>query len=293
MISYTLDDEVLQNCENCGSDQLETFQIEKDHRLLFCTKCLLYQKGTLPHDELYQESKYHLGYYSRRSAKIRTALIRLASVTKYLPTNSIKMLDVGCSIGATVAAGKRMGWESMGVDVSQSAVDFCREHGLDCHSIDNFKLPFPDNSFDLLTSWHVIEHVMDVRQTLDEWMRVVRPGGILILETPDSQCFKARRLGAKYKKFWPEGHLYTFTRSNMCSLLRQSGFEILPSRILGKLGTLPIHLTAYAAAYRSWRKLNRKFGFCKSIEVCCRKSEAQSNAVARKANKTTGNKSAA
>jgi len=93
----------------------------------------------------------------------------------------------------------------------------------------------------------------------------------MVLETPDSQCYKAKKLGADYAKFWPRGHLYTFTRSNMSSLLENAGFEVLPSRIVGKLNALPPHLTAYAAAYRGWRKLNRAAGLCKSIEVCSRK----------------------
>ena len=260
-------------CENCGCDSLNEFKVAEGNEFLFCPECLLYQKRVRPPYEHY-EADYHDRYAKRREAKIITGMTRLAALTKYTDVREPRTLDVGCSIGASVEASQRMGWKATGVDVSQAAVDYCCEKGLDCYKIDDFELPFEDNTFDIVTSWHVIEHVDDVRATLNEWYRVVRPGGLLVLETPDSQCLKARRLGAKYQSFWPFDHLYTFTRSNMSSLLQQSGFEVLPSRVLGKFTALPLHLTLYAAGYRTVRETYRALGWCKSIEVCCRKPKA-------------------
>ncbi|MEL7499574.1 MAG: class I SAM-dependent methyltransferase [Planctomycetota bacterium] len=257
-------------CENCGHETLSRFEVEKGNCFLVCPQCLLYQKREQPPLEHY-ESNYHTTYASRRNYKILTALTRLGALTKYLDVDHPKMLDVGCSIGATVEAAVRLGWDAHGVDVSKTAVQYCVDQGLQCQPIDGLRLPFEDNSFDVVTSWHVIEHVEDVKATLAEWYRVVKPGGILVLETPDSQCWKARRLGTEYKHFWPFDHLYTFTRSNMCSFLETAGFEVLPSRVLGKLNSVPLHVTAYALAYRSYRKLYRTLGWCKSIEVCARK----------------------
>ncbi|MEM7453053.1 MAG: methyltransferase domain-containing protein [Planctomycetota bacterium] len=265
-------------CENCGCDQLQTFVISEQHDLLFCPECLLYQKGTPPENEHY-ESFYHTGYARRRNNKIITARVRLGALTKYVNVEKPRMLDIGCSIGATVEAGTLLGWRASGVDVSSAAVNFCSSLGLDCHKIDGTELPFADDTFDVVTSWHVIEHVSDVKETLAEWNRVLKPGGIMVLETPDSQCLKARTQGARYAKFWPQGHLYTFTRSNMSSLLEQSGFEVLPSRIIGSLTALPPHMTMYAAAYRTLRKAYRGLGLCKSIEVCSRKISTPAEAT--------------
>lgn len=257
-------------CENCGSQNLEPFTVQPNNIFQHCSDCLLYQKQSPPPLEHYEES-YHEYYARRRGKKIATAKTRLGALTRYLKVKQPKMLDVGCSIGATVEAAKQLGWDASGVDVSKVAVEFCRDRGLDCQAIDDHRLPYADNTFDVLTSWHVIEHVDDVNSTLTEWFRVIKPGGILVLETPDSQCWKARRLGPAYESFWPHDHLYTFTRANMCQFLRRAGFDVLPSRVIGKVNALPLHLTLYATAYRSLRKAYRRFGWCKSIEVCCRK----------------------
>jgi len=257
-------------CENCGSRKLQDFTVQPGNTFLYCDDCLLYQKCSRPPYEHY-ENDYHSYYARRRDKKIITGMTRLGALTKYVTADKPRALDVGCSIGASVEAAKRLGWESSGVDVSQAAVDFCCQQGLDCHKVNDHRLPYADDTFDVLTSWHVIEHVDDANETLEEWFRVLKPGGILVLETPDSQCLKARRLGSQYESFWPFDHLYTFTRSNMCSFLKRAGFEVLPSRVLGKLTALPPHLTLYATAYRSLRHAYRQFGWCKSIEVCCRK----------------------
>lgn len=261
------------NCENCDHGPLESFIDRPGHQLKRCPKCNLFQKGVLESNEVY-EGDYHDCYSSRKRSKEITASIRLASITKDLATErgSIPhVLDIGCSVGATVKAAEDMGWDATGVDVSQGAIDFCHDRGLDCHKIDGTALPFDDNTFDLVTNWHVIEHVSDVRETLAEWRRVLKPGGAMILETPDSTCWKARRLGAEYRKFWPPEHLYTFDQANLSSILQTAGFELLPSRLIGKASALPAHLTLYALAYRGLRAAYRKLGVCKSLEICCRK----------------------
>lgn len=262
-------------CENCGHVELSKFIDKPGHQLLHCAKCDLFQKGFLESQLVYEED-YHEEYAQRLGSKKATAKIRLGSIKPYLESAGLdsaspKMLDIGCSIGATVSAAVELGWRPTGVDVSQRAVDVCKSRDLDCHLIEGVELPFEDNTFDLVTNWHVIEHVADVKETLAEWQRVLKPGGVMILETPDARYLKARMLGTRYSKFWPSEHLYTFTRDNLESILNQTGFEILPNRLIGSWTALSPALTTYAIGYRSLRTVCRRFRMCKSLEICCRK----------------------
>ena len=259
-------------CENCGATGLEPFidRPEVFHISYRCPNCGLYQKGVEAPDPMY-ESDYHDGYLSRKRSKTLTAQIRLGSLRGYFEDNDVRLLDIGCSIGATVAAAESFGWSATGVDISSVAVKHCIESGHDCHLIKGVELPFPDNSFDIVTNWHVIEHVKDVYETLAEWRRVLKPGGIMMLETPNSRYLKARIMGSKYTKFWPSGHLYTFNRANLSSILNQAGFDVLPTKLTGGRGALPMHINTYAAIYRGYRELCRSLDLCKSIEITCRK----------------------
>ena len=262
-------------CENCGHDNLSKFIDEPGQLLLHCSNCDLFQKGALESQLVYAEA-YHEEYFKRLGSKKATAKIRLGSIKPYLKMTGLdsaspKMLDIGCSIGATLSAAVELGWQPTGVDVSQRAVDACTERGLDCHLVEGLEIPFGDNTFDLVTNWHVLEHVADVKETLTEWQRVLKPGGVMILETPDARYLKARMLGTSYKKFWPSEHLYAFNRKNLESILDKTGFEILPNRLIGSWTALSPALTTYAIGYRSFRTVCRRFRMCKSLEICCRK----------------------
>ena len=162
-------------CENCGSTSLQAFEVPGQTLLWKCRTCDLYQQGRLPDEEAY-ENEYHEDYQRALSRKIRTAQVRLCRVSTFLEESAPDLLDIGCSIGATVTAAQRRGWSARGVDVSQTAVDICRRQGLDCRRYDGQRLPFKDESFDVLTSWHVIEHVANVTETLAEWLRSPPPG---------------------------------------------------------------------------------------------------------------------
>ncbi len=263
---------VAYECENCGTNPLERFEVPRQTTLWKCTKCGLYQKGQPPTDRLY-EDEYHDGYLRSLPRKIRTAQVRLGRAVKYLPEHckSPSVLDVGCSIGATVSAAARRGWDAHGVDVSRSAVDSCRIRGLNCVHYGGDRLPFADKTFDILTSWHVIEHVENVSTVLDDWYRVLKPGGIMVLETPHANCWKARTQGAKYAKFWPAAHIYTFTPDTLEPFAARCGFEVLPNPWFAAPTSTGLATTTYALAYQAFLATSRATGFAKAFQLFARR----------------------
>lgn len=275
-------DDMPETCENCGHVQLDRFIDRPGQRLDRCPKCRLYQNGKLDSTQVYEDN-YHAGYENRFRGKVLTAKIRLGAASFYLTSSHPNCLDVGCSVGATLQAARDFGWHALGVDVSQTAIGICRKQGLDCQVIAGHKLPFADNTFDLVTHWHVIEHVDDVTAALAEWRRILKPGGIMMFETPNSDYIKARLLGRRYKKFWAPEHLYTFNRSNMSSLLQKSGFEIVPTRLTGGIRALPIYQNAYASVYRGFREICRGARISKSFEITCRKAAGEPVSSSRQA----------
>ena len=143
-----------------------------------CTTCGLYQNGRLAETSEYS-ADYHQCYEHRREKKLRTARVRLNRIAPLVQVDSPRLLDIGSSVGCVVEAAIERGWDAVGTDVSASAVAFCRQRNLPCRLISGNVLPFADNSIDVLTSWHVIEHVADVATTLADWFRVLRPGGVM------------------------------------------------------------------------------------------------------------------
>lgn len=267
-------------CELCDRQGLEKFAVPGSCVLWRCPDCGLYQQGK-PADDAAYGVAYHQGYLENRGKKIRTAMVRLNRVAPHVDVEKPRLLDIGCSVGCTVEAANRRGWQGFGVDVSDEMVDYCRELGLNCHKTGPLRLPFADCSFDVVTSWHVIEHVANVSETLTEWQRVLRPGGLLILETPDANCGKAKRLGAEYRKFWAAEHTYTFTPETLAPFIENAGFEPLSRPLFGRLTDLAPKMAAYAVVYQAYHGLRHAARIAKAFQVFARRRETKEDAVRR------------
>ena len=128
-------------CENCQTQPLEKFVVPQCTVMWHCPSCDLFQKGTYPDVSAY-DLRYHDIYEPFRRRKLRTAYVRLNRIATYLDQQTPRLLDIGCSLGATVEGAGRRGWEAWGVDLSADAVDYCRERGLNCVKSDGLRLTF-------------------------------------------------------------------------------------------------------------------------------------------------------
>jgi 2-polyprenyl-3-methyl-5-hydroxy-6-metoxy-1,4-benzoquinol methylase len=259
-------------CQLCDRPTLVEFVVPRSTTLWRCTQCGLYQNGQLVDNAAYA-AEYHRGYEHHREKKLRTATVRLNRIAPLVRAEAPRLLDVGSSVGCVIEAAINRGWSAVGIDVSASAVDFCRKRNLPCRLVDGNTLPFPDGSFDVLTAWHVIEHVADVEKTLADWFRVLRPNGILALETPDASSPIVRLRGSSYRKFWAPEHTYTFTPSTLAEFMQRAGFEMLRRPAFGNLANLSAGMTAYTVAYQTYQGLRRAAGISKAFQLFARRRE--------------------
>lgn len=258
-------------CENCGWQSLDKFTVPGITTMWHCSRCDLYQKGEATDVHVDYRMSYHKYYAAEKHRKLRTATIRLSQMASQLDVERPRLLDVGCSLGFTVESAARLGWESHGVDVSRDAIDFCRGRGLNCQVIDGLELPYDDNTFDALTAWHVIEHVTDVAAAAREWRRVLRPGGVFALETPDASCVKVRLSGARYRRFWKPEHVYVFRPENLAPLLEKAGFEILSPPHIHHIERLGLSLATYGVSYQVFQKFMSLTTLTKAFQLFCRR----------------------
>lgn len=261
-----------ESCQLCGAFPLEQFVVPRSTTLWRCAKCGLYQNGRVAEASAYAD-EYHVGYERHREKKLRTAMVRLNRIAPLVSAESPRLLDVGSSVGCVIEAAMERGWDAMGTDVSASAVEFCRERKLPCRLFEGNALPFADNSFDVLTSWHVIEHVANVEATLADWFRVLRPGGVMALETPDASSPMVRLRGSKYRKFWAPEHTYTFTPATLATFIQRAGFTVLARPKFGRLADMTPRMAAYTVAYQTYHALRKLAGVEKAFQIFARRPE--------------------
>ena len=134
------------------------------------------------------------------------------------------VLDVGCATGVLLAFLRERGWRTTGVEISPSA-DYARQQrGLDVRRQNIEECHFPDETFDMVTASHLIEHINDPGAFLSEVWRVLRPDAYLMLTTPNISGFQARLLGGKWRSAIFD-HLYLFSKRTITAMLKTRGFS--------------------------------------------------------------------
>lgn len=105
-------------------------------------------------------------------------------IVRHVPAGA-RVLDIGCGMGEVLA--KCPQYERLGVDIVAEFLPIARENGVDAIEGEIEALPFPDEDFDAVLVLDILEHVLDLNAAVREALRVLRPGGHLVMRSPDSQ----------------------------------------------------------------------------------------------------------
>jgi len=192
---------------------------------------------TIPGDnevrELY-DKEYSTGesfnqFYANLSVVRKSeAALRLRSLGKL--AQGRELLDVGSGMGYFVEAAIERGWDAQGVEISEKALALQKDRALPIfHS--SFELFEPGKLYDVVTLWAMLEHAVDPRGMLEKTYKLLKPGGILVIETGDISSHNAQRDGANWRMFYIAGHLYFFSGACLDMVLDAIGFTVLETHL--------------------------------------------------------------
>lgn len=138
-----------------------------------------------------------------------------------------RVLDIGCGSGGRyLDILKALGWTTFGTDASPNAADAARAKGHDVVVGVAEEQAFPDESMDVVTMWHVLEHTHSPRHALANAQRMLRPGGMLSLGVPNWGSVHARVFGQYWQSCEVPRHLFQFTKPTLTRYLQEAGFRI-------------------------------------------------------------------
>ena len=267
--------EKLSQCPVCMEGKFNAFLQVKDNvvshetfTINACEKCGFKFTNPRPDEQeigRYYESEEYI-YHSNKKKGIflsafhfvRDIAIRnkLKWINTLTPGNSKSMLDYGCGTGEFLSACKRNGWQTKGVETSPSA----RKHAIEKFGLDVEDLPafssLPKNSYDIITLWHVLEHVHRLDEALATLASLLKTNGHLLIAVPNCSSLDAAHYGANWAAYDPPRHLYHFTPKDMDALLDKHGMKVVKH--------IPLPFDAFYVSLLSERfksgKMNYLFG---------------------------------
>jgi ubiquinone/menaquinone biosynthesis C-methylase UbiE len=228
-------------CPACRVSGHRPFGTKGGHALLHCSACGTIYSGTKPCGQALDEIYDH--YYDQASFELHpvtgAALDRLArSFSPFRSTN--RWLDVGYGAGGLLTVAESHGWSCHGVEISPSTLRYGADRGWQvAESME--AACFRSARFDVVTMIELIEHVTAPDELLDRAARLLRPGGLLYVTTPNSRSLNRRILGLDWSVIAPPEHLTIWSPQGLCQALVRAGF--VPTRVRAE-GLNPSELSA-------------------------------------------------
>lgn len=238
-------------------DLTDFFHNEPAH-LLECQTCtlLLRQAHEVPPAEEYSEDEYDHALMERLYPRYVQAFRAKEKDYRGLLPAGAKVLEVGSHYGAFLQTAAEWGWHAEGIDVGRDTSRFAKSKGLTVRVAELDDTSFPSGAFDAVFIWNCFEQIEQPQSTLHAARRSLRPGGLLVVRTPNGLFYSlCRRLledpglydGAKtflvdvlgYNNLLGFPYLYGHNRTTLARLIEPFGFRF--SRILNsELLTLPL-----------------------------------------------------
>ena len=142
----------------------------------------------------------------------------------------LRVLDAGCGSGLFLREllARDPALMAVGIDASPRAAALAsRRYGVPAIAADLARAPFADASFDLIAMFHVLEHVRDPAAYLGTVRRLLAPGGRLVVQTPNLDCWQYRVFGTRWSGLDMPRHLYDFRLQDLRRLLESCAFRVI------------------------------------------------------------------
>ena len=237
----------LNKCPSCDSSKIAPYincidytMSKENFTIVSCETCEFKFTNPRPEDEklgnYYKSDDYishtnnkigvfnKLYHYARKkSINIKLKLIKHKASGK-------KILDIGSGTGEFLKASESLGYSGIGIEPSEIA----RNNAIKNHNLkiskDTSLKQFEANEFDVITMWHVLEHVSDLNNTIKDILKIIKKDGKLIVGVPNHNSYDAKFYG-KYWAAWDVPiHLWHFSKKSIEEIMKKHNFKLVKTK---------------------------------------------------------------
>lgn len=267
--------ERLDNCPICNKEEFKNFMVVKDNSvskesfvIVQCENCGFKFTNPRPDEEnigKYYESEDYVSHSNKSTNLTNTAykLVRNYTIKQKVDlinrlSEKGKILDYGCGTGNFLEACQKNGWLVNGFEPNKLAREQAQQLlDIDITSDSATLNQLPDHNFEIITMWHVLEHVHTLNTTFKNLIQLLKPEGKIIIAVPNADSHDA----ALYKENWAAydvpRHLYHFTQATMKRFLKKHKVELLE--------IIPMKFDAYYVSLLSEKYKNGNSELLKSF----------------------------
>lgn len=167
-----------------------------------------------------------------------------------------RILDIGAGVGDFLSVAKNNGWETTGIEPSDKAKSIAKSKGVTF--VENLS-ELPNNSFDVITMWHVLEHVPNLEHQIAELKRLIKPDGTVIIAVPNFNSFDANYYGHFWAAYDVPIHLWHFSKKAIEKLFAKENLELKK--------VLPMKFDSFYVSLLSEKYKNGKMNYFKAFWI--------------------------
>ncbi len=235
--------ETLSNCPICNSPEKSPFLSCKDNTvsretftIVQCNSCDFKYTNPRPNENKlgdYYKSEDYVSHSNTKKGFVNSAyqLVRKYTLIKKLQLISHyhktgKILDIGCGTGEFLKLFKDAKWQTTGIEPDPDALKMAvKNYGLDIKQEVEIK-NLETASFDVITMWHVLEHVPKLNERIEDLKRLIKPNGIIVIAVPNCTSLDAKI----YKQHWAAydlpRHLYHFSPKDIDTVFKNHDLKV-------------------------------------------------------------------
>ncbi len=231
-------------CPVCGNTESVTylqlddyFLTRESFKITKCKSCGLLSTVPRPPANLigrYYDSPEYISHSTQKRSlkdrvyeiiRKRTLNSKISILNKY--SNGNKLLDIGCATGVFLNFCKSKGYSVQGIEPDEKCRTYARnQFNIEVNDIDSLKT-LPAKSFDIITMWHVLEHVDDLNERMTLIKNLLADDGVLIIALPNPSSYDAKYYGKYWAAYDVPRHLYHFTKDAFEKLCNVFSFKII------------------------------------------------------------------
>ncbi len=223
----------LLSCKLCLNAETELYCRKDSKDVFHCRNCGLIFAVWEPDEKVLEDhysAEYFKPYLEDVAIHVNKRFKRRIREIRNIKRSG-KLLDVGSGVGIFLRLAVEQGYDAFGVDISAWACEYARKKfNLKVFNGDFRKAGWAGESFDVITLWHVLEHVKNPVMFLNDINKLLKVDGILALEVPNIESIMAKVAGIDWELMAPKEHLFYFNIQTLKRVLGDAGFKVIQSK---------------------------------------------------------------